>query len=80
MPTIARIGPYRFFFYANDRGEPPHVHVERERSFAKFWLDPVVVETSRGCGAHELREIERIVTERAGVFLGAWNAFFGASE
>lgn len=29
MPTIVRIGPYRFFFYASDREEPMHVHVER---------------------------------------------------
>jgi hypothetical protein len=29
MPTALRIGPYRFFFYAGDRDELPHVHVER---------------------------------------------------
>jgi hypothetical protein len=32
MPIVLRIGPYRFFFYAGDRPEPPHIHVERERS------------------------------------------------
>lgn len=80
MPTIARIGPYRFFFYANDRGEPRHVHVERDRGLAKFWVDPVIVETSRGFAAHELRQIGRIVTERAGEFLEAWDAYFDASE
>ena len=30
MPTILREGPYRFFFYASDREEPLHVHVERD--------------------------------------------------
>ena len=30
MPTILRIGPYRFFFYAGDRDEPLHIHVERD--------------------------------------------------
>src|SRR3989337_3519831 len=30
MPTILRAGPYRLFFYSADRGEAPHVHVERE--------------------------------------------------
>ena len=40
MPTILREGPYRFFFYASDREEPPHVHVERDDRVAKFWLDP----------------------------------------
>jgi hypothetical protein len=41
MPTILRVGPYRLFFYAGDRDEPPDVHVEREDKIAKFWLDPV---------------------------------------
>jgi len=27
MPTILRIGPYRFYFYSNEKGEPPHIHV-----------------------------------------------------
>lgn len=40
MPTVLRLGPYRFFFYSVDRGEPPHVHVRRDRGTAKFWLDP----------------------------------------
>ena len=41
MPTILRIGPYRFFFYAGDRDEPPHIHVERDDNIAKFWIGPV---------------------------------------
>ncbi|MFN2499896.1 MAG: DUF4160 domain-containing protein [Pyrinomonadaceae bacterium] len=36
MPTILRVRPYRFFFYASDRNEPPHVHVERDDKLAKF--------------------------------------------
>jgi hypothetical protein len=28
------------FFYANDRDEPRHVHVEREKMVAKFGLTP----------------------------------------
>lgn len=44
MPTVLRVGPYRFFFYAGDRDEPPHVHVERNDKVAKFWLDPIAKE------------------------------------
>ena len=29
MPTVYKSGPYRFFFYAGDRNEPHHIHVER---------------------------------------------------
>jgi hypothetical protein len=36
MPTVLRLGPYRFFFYAGDGVEPPHVHVERDDDTAKF--------------------------------------------
>ncbi|HEV8715431.1 MAG TPA: DUF4160 domain-containing protein [Candidatus Binatia bacterium] len=41
MPTIVRSGPYRFFSFAADGSEPPHVHFERESNRAEFWLDPV---------------------------------------
>jgi hypothetical protein len=34
MPTVLRLGPYRFFFYAGDGEEPLHVHVERDDSEA----------------------------------------------
>ncbi len=36
MPTVTRIGAYRFFFFSNEGTEPPHVHVEREDALAKF--------------------------------------------
>jgi hypothetical protein len=42
MPTILRIAGFRFFFFSNEGEEPPHVHVERAESVAKFWLQPEV--------------------------------------
>ena len=36
MPTILRWGPYRAFFYSNEGGEPPHVHVRAGDLEAKF--------------------------------------------
>jgi hypothetical protein len=41
MPTVMRIGPYRFHFYSRENNEPPHIHVTREEMEAKFWLRPV---------------------------------------
>lgn len=35
MPTVLRVGPYRFFFYAGDRSEPAHVHVERDATMVQ---------------------------------------------
>lgn len=28
MPTVLRIGRFRFFFFSNEREEPPHIHVK----------------------------------------------------
>ena len=36
MPTVLRIGPYRFFFYSYDLGERMHIHVISGRNEAKF--------------------------------------------
>jgi hypothetical protein len=76
VPTVRREGPYRFFFYSGDRHEPPHVHVERASSEAKFWLEPVRLADSRRFSAAELRRMERIVIERANEFLRAWHEHF----
>ncbi|MGZ5876149.1 MAG: DUF4160 domain-containing protein [Bradyrhizobium sp.] len=38
MPTVLRWGPYRAFFYSNEGGEPPHIHVRSGDAEAKFWL------------------------------------------
>jgi hypothetical protein len=78
MPTVLRVGPYRFFFYAGDRDEPEHVHVERDDNEAKFWLDPVRLERSGGFSRAETVRIHRIVTEHHAEFLEAWNAYFRA--
>ena len=77
-PTIRSIGPYRFFFYANEENEPPHVHVQRDRALAKLWLKPVALARSRGFAAQELRTIGELVEANAGAFLEAWNEFFPA--
>ncbi|MFV1977145.1 MAG: DUF4160 domain-containing protein [Candidatus Scalindua sp.] len=73
MPTILRIGPYRLYFYSNEKGEPPHIHVQRERFLAKFWLNPVALAGSKRFASHELRTIQKHVEENREIFLEAWN-------
>jgi hypothetical protein len=41
VPTVLRWGPYRAFFYSNEGGEPPHVHVRAGEKEAKFWLHDI---------------------------------------
>ena len=62
MPTVLRSGPYRFFFYAGDRDEPQHVHVERDDRIAKFWLDPIRLQGSGGFSRVEIARIEKLVS------------------
>lgn len=76
MPTVLRSGPYRFFFYAGDADEPPHVHVERDDSEAKFWLEPVRLEYSHGFSRKEINRIRTVVQNHQQELLGSWNEFF----
>lgn len=77
MPTVLRIGPYRFFFYSSDWQEPPHIHVERDDAKSKFWLSPVRFERSTGFGSPELNKIQRLIEEHAGELRRSWNEYFG---
>jgi len=77
MPTVLRIGPYRFCFYSHEPNEPPHIHVDRDDQSCKFWLNPVVLARNLGFSAKELRAIEAITIENNEKLLEAWNEYFG---
>lgn len=76
MPTVWRSGPYRFFFYAGDRDEPPHIHVERDEHTAKFWLNPVRIQSSGGFDRREINKLQKLVEKNAEYLLRSWNAYF----
>jgi hypothetical protein len=78
MPTVERIGPYRFFFFSNEGLEPPHIHVQRDQSLAKFWLRPVALASSAGFQSHELGRLERLVVRNSHRFEEAWREFFSS--
>jgi hypothetical protein len=78
MPTVLRVGPYSFLFFSSDHGEPPHIHVRRDRDVAKYWLDPVALAKNRGFAEHELNTIEPLVTANRQFLLEAWRDYFGA--
>ncbi|HEX8202259.1 MAG TPA: DUF4160 domain-containing protein [Isosphaeraceae bacterium] len=56
MPTVLRVGRFRFFFDSNEGQEPPHVHVRSGGDEAKFWLDPIDMAANYGFNARELNE------------------------
>lgn len=78
MPTVLRIGSFRFFFYSNENGEPHHIHIQRESSLAKFWLKPVALASSTGFAAHELNKLVGMVEQNQNLFVEAWDEFFKA--
>jgi hypothetical protein len=80
MPTVLRIGPYRFYFYSHEPNEPPHVHVDRDDSTAKFWLEPISLATSIEFSAKEQRKLQTVVKENQEILLEAWNGYFGDSS
>ena len=76
MPTVLRVGPYRFFFYASDGAEPAHVYIERDAHVAKVWLDPVKVQDSGGFARSELSRIVMRVLEHRAALLRSWDDYF----
>ena len=63
MPTILRIGSFRFHFYSNEGSEPAHI------------LEPVLLASNRGVSPHDLREIERHVFENKKLLLDNYNEY-----
>lgn len=79
MPKLLEWNGWRFFFYAKEGMplEPPHVHVRKDRSEAKFWLKPIVrVASDRRMDGRTLKMLLAIVVEHRDEFEERWNDFF----
>ena len=75
-PTVLRSGPYRFFFFSSDAGEPAHIHVARDRKTAKVWLQPVGLAYNLGFAPNELAKVLRLVEEHRTALVKAWHEYF----
>jgi hypothetical protein len=76
MPIVLRENGYRFGFYASDQSEPAHVHVEKGKAVAKYWLETVELSQNHGFRPHDLNEIRKIIVVHQEQLLEAWNEFF----
>ncbi len=65
-------------FFSSDQGEPPHIHVKRDRAIAKYWLEPVSVAKNRGLRNPELKKIAKLVEQYQPALIEAWHDHFGA--
>src|SRR6476646_3540722 len=77
MPTVLRIGPYRFHFYSCEANEPPHIHVAREDFEVKFWLHPVSLAANYGFSTAEINRIRKLVEGNCDFLIEAYRRFHG---
>lgn len=64
MPTVLRIGPFRFHFYSDEGNEPAHIHIRTPEGECKFWLERTIrLARNRGVRPVALRRIEQLVFE-----------------
>ena len=75
MPTLI-IGGFKFRFYSSDINEPPHVHVLREESIAKIWLNEIEMEYNRGYDQPTLNRILKLTRENRERLMELWNEYF----
>ncbi|VVT09702.1 DUF4160 domain-containing protein [Erythrobacter sp. EC-HK427] len=80
MPTVLRIGPYRFYFYSHEPNEPPHIHLDRDEATAKVWLADVSLARSRGFRPKGINAILAIVSEHRASLKEAWHEYFGTTD
>jgi hypothetical protein len=77
MPVVLRWNGHRFLFYSKEVGEPPHIHVLKDRKQLKIWLLDMRIARNEGFAPHEATELVRITAQHREKFLEAWNDFFG---
>ena len=75
MPTVLRIGAFRFHFYSDEGDEPAHIHVDSVDGECKFWLDPVVLAKSMNVSPVDVRKIERLVFEHRNFLMEKYHEF-----
>lgn len=63
MPTVHRLGPYRFFFYSDENRET-------------FWLSPVSLRDAQGYTPREIERIRRIAIGSRDMMLRRWHEYF----
>lgn len=67
MPTILLLRGWRFFFYADERNEPIHIHARKGDMDCKYWLDVDAYEIreafSHNMAPKDYREARKIIFE-----------------
>lgn len=79
MPTILMVSGWRFFFYANERNEPIHVHARKGGMECKYWLKPAVFDVveafAYAMSPKDRRQVRQIIFEHFTQIEAEWKAF-----
>ena len=75
MLTILRVCGYRFYFFAEEGNEPPHVHVDKGLGTLKLWLSALSIAYQEGLKPAEIRAILEIARENHQLLLDTWLEF-----
>jgi hypothetical protein len=79
MPTILMVKGWRFYFYANERNEPAHVHARKADMECKYWLRSAIFDVTEafafGMGPKDRREVRQIIFEHFTQIEAEWKAF-----
>jgi hypothetical protein len=74
-PTVFREDGFRFWFYSDEKGHAPHVHVGKSGQAAAIWIADGSVKESGDMRGADLREAQRLVRENAVDLLEAWRRY-----
>lgn len=76
MPTVLKIGPYRFYFFSREESRM-HIHVSCPDGEAKFWLEPEIeLAIHYKLSKIQLKQISALVEEHYEQFRNAWTDYF----
>lgn len=75
MSTFHKSNGFRFYVYANEGNEPPHVHADKGGGTMKVWLLDLSIAETEGLKPAEIRAGLRIISEKQTEFLTKWNEF-----
>ena len=77
-PTVFRELGFRFFFFSREEARI-HIHAQRGRDEAKFWLEPEIeLAENHGLRTGELSKILELIEEHRNEITNAWNEHFRA--
>jgi hypothetical protein len=80
MPTLLRVGPYRFSIVMADCIERAHVHVSGGNGACKLWLSPISIARSAGYGPREQRAIMQAAEAHQQLLVQRWDEECGQPE